>query len=86
MSEKLTVRVETKSLIEARAADAGLPMGAYLDALVRQDDLRARIQRDADTMATAGLDNPERDARRAAMITGLRTDRPGARPNLRPAR
>lgn len=74
-SEKLTVRVKTKSLITERADAAGLSMGDYLDALVLEDDLRARVQRDADTMATAGLDSPERAARSAAMIAGLRAAR-----------
>ena len=74
-SEKLTVRVKTKHLITERADAAGMSMGDYLDALVREDDLRARVQRDADTMATAGLDSPERADRSAAMIVGLRAAR-----------
>ena len=74
-SEKLTVRVKTKGLITERADAAGLSMGDYLDALVREDDLRARVQRDADTMAAAGLASPERAARSAAMIAGLRAAR-----------
>ena len=75
MAEKLTVLVTTKPLITARAAAAGLSMGDYLDALVRQDDLRARLQADADTMATAGLDSAERAQRSAAMLTALRASR-----------
>ena len=75
MADKLTVLVATKPLIEERAKAAGLSMGDYLDSLVRQDDLRARIQRDADTMATAGLDSPQRTDRSAAMIAGLRAAR-----------
>ena len=75
MAEKLTVLVATKPLIEERAKAAGLSMGDYLDSLVRQDDLRARIQRDADTMAAAGLDSPQRTDRSAAMIAGLRAAR-----------
>jgi hypothetical protein len=75
MAEKLTVLVTTKPLITERAAAAGLSMGDYLDSLVREDDLRARLQRDADTMATAGLDTPERSRRSAAIIAALRTTR-----------
>jgi hypothetical protein len=75
MSEKLTVLVSTKRLIVERAAAAGLSMGDYLDALVREDDLRARIQRDADTMATVGLNSPERADRSAAVIAALRAAR-----------
>ena len=75
MSEKLTVLVSTKPLIAERAAAAGLSMGDYLDSLVRQDDLRARLQADADTMASAGLDSPERAGRSAAMIAALRATR-----------
>lgn len=75
MVEKLTVRVTTKRLIEERATAAGLTMGAYLDSLVREDDLRHRVQRDADTMAAAGLDSPERATRAAAMIAALRAAR-----------
>jgi len=75
MTEKLTVRVTTKPLIAERAAAAGLSMGDYLDALVREDDLRTRLQADADTLTTAGLDSPERVDRSAAMIAGLRAAR-----------
>jgi hypothetical protein len=50
-------------------------MGDYLDSLVRQDDLRARLQADADTMAAAGLDSPERAGRSAAVIAALRATR-----------
>jgi hypothetical protein len=75
MTEKLTVLVTTKPLIAERAAAAGLSMGDYLDSLVRQDDLRARLQADADTMVTAGLDSPDRAARSAAVIAALRTAR-----------
>ncbi|MEV6602501.1 hypothetical protein AB0M36_37500 [Actinoplanes sp. NPDC051346] len=74
-TEKLTVLVRTKSLIAERARAAGLSQGDYLDSLVQEDDLRARVQRDADTMAAAGLDSPERAARSAAMIAGLRAAR-----------
>jgi hypothetical protein len=74
-TEKLTVLVRTKTLIAERAAAAGQSMGDYLDALVREDDLRTRVQRDADTMTAAGLDSPERAARSAAMIAGLRAAR-----------
>lgn len=58
-------------LVPDRAAAAGLSMGDYLDSLVRQDDLRARLQADADTMATAGLGSPERAGRSAAVIAAL---------------
>ncbi|MDT5031538.1 MAG: hypothetical protein QOC94_1709 [Actinoplanes sp.] len=75
MTEKLTVLVTTKPLIQERAAAAGLSMGDYLDSLVREDDLRARIQRDADTMTAAGLDSPDRAGRSAAMIAALRAAR-----------
>jgi hypothetical protein len=75
MAEKLTVLVTTKPLIAERAAAAGLSMGDYLDALVRQDDLRARLQTDAETMAAAGFDSPDRARRSAAMIAGLRAAR-----------
>ena len=75
MAEKLTVLVTTKPLIAERAAAAGLSMGDYLDSLVREDDLRTRIQRDADTMAAAGLDSPDRAQRSAAMIAALRAAR-----------
>jgi hypothetical protein len=75
MTEKLTVLVTTKPLIAERAAAAGLSMGDYLDSLVRQDDLRARLQADADTMATAGLDSPERADRSAAVLAALRAAR-----------
>jgi hypothetical protein len=50
-------------------------MGDYLDSLVRQDDLRARLQADADTMTAVGLDSPDRAQRSAAMISALRTAR-----------
>jgi hypothetical protein len=50
-------------------------MGDYLDSLVRQDDLRARLQADADTMATAGLNSAERADRSATMIAALRAAR-----------
>jgi hypothetical protein len=75
MTEKLIVRVATKPLIEERAKAAGLSMGDYLDSLVREDDLRARIQRDADTMAAAGLDSAQRADRNAGMIAALRAAR-----------
>jgi len=75
MTEKLTVLVTTKPLIAERAAAAGLSMGDYLDSLVREDDLRARLQRDADTMVAAGLDSAERGGRSAAMIAALRAAR-----------
>jgi hypothetical protein len=75
MTEKLTVLVSTKPLIAERAKASGLSMGDYLDSLVRQDDLRARLQADADTMATAGLDSPERASRSATMIAALRAAR-----------
>jgi hypothetical protein len=75
MSEKLTVLVNTKPLIAERAKAAGLSMGDYLDSLVRDDDLRARLQADADTMTTAGLDSPERTGRAAAVIAALRAAR-----------
>ena len=75
MTEKLTVLVSTKPLIAERAAAAGMSMGDYLDSLVREDDLRARLQRDADTMTAAGLDSPERAGRSAAMIAALRSAR-----------
>jgi hypothetical protein len=75
MTEKLTVLVTTKPLIQERAAAAGLSMGDYLDSLVREDDLRARIQRDADTMTAAGLDSPDRAGRSATMIAALRAAR-----------
>jgi hypothetical protein len=75
MAEKLTVLVTTKPLIAERAAAAGLSMGDYLDSLVRQDDLRARLQADADTMAAAGLDGPERAGRSAAVLAALRAAR-----------
>jgi hypothetical protein len=75
MTEKLTVLVSTKPLIAERAAAAGVSMGDYLDALVREDDLRARLQADADTMVSAGLDSLERAGRSAAMIAALRTAR-----------
>ena len=48
MTEKLTVLVTTKPLIAKRAAAAGLSMGDYLDSLVRQDDLRARLEASLD--------------------------------------
>jgi hypothetical protein len=73
MTEKLTVLVTTKPLIAERAAAAGVSMGDYLDALVREDDLRARLQADAETMASAGLDSVELTGRSAAMIAALRT-------------
>ena len=75
MTEKLTVLVTTKPLIAERAAAAGLSMGDYLDSLVRQDDLRARLQTDADTMAAAGLDSPDRADRSAAVLAALRAAR-----------
>ena len=75
MAEKLTVLVTTKPLITERAKAAGLSMGDYLDSLVRQDDLRSRVQADADTMTSAGLDSPDRTQRSAAMIAGLRAAR-----------
>lgn len=75
MAEKLTVLVPDKTLIATRAAAAGLSMGDYLDSLVRQDDLRARLQADADTMATAGLDSPARTDRAAAILAAARTTR-----------
>ncbi|MEV4281477.1 hypothetical protein [Actinoplanes xinjiangensis] len=75
MTEKLTVLVTTKPLIAERAAAAGLSMGDYLDSLVRQDDLRARLQADADTMAAAGLDSPDRTGRAAAVVAALRAAR-----------
>jgi hypothetical protein len=75
MTEKLTVLVSTKPLIAERAAAAGMSMGDYLDSLVREDDLRARLQRDADTMTAAGLDSPERAGRSAAIIAALRSAR-----------
>jgi hypothetical protein len=75
MAEKLTVLVTTKPLIAERAAAAGLSMGDYLDSLVRQDDLRARLQADADTMATAGLDSAQRTGRSAAVIAASRASR-----------
>lgn len=75
MTEKLTVLVTTKPLIAERAKASGLSMGDYLDSLVRQDDLRARLQADADTMTTAGLDSPERTGRAAAVIAALRAAR-----------
>lgn len=75
MTEKLTVLVTTKPLIAERAKAAGLSMGDYLDSLVRQDDLRARLQADADTMTTAGLDSAERTGRAAAVVAALRAAR-----------
>ena len=43
---------------------ASIRVGHMLsDSLVREDDLRARLQADANTMAAAGLDSPERAAR-----------------------
>lgn len=75
MAEKLTVLVSTKPLITERAAAAGMSMGDYLDSLVRADDLRVRVQTDAATMATAGLDSPERAARSAAVLAALRAAR-----------
>jgi len=75
MTEKLTVLVTTKPLIAERAAAAGLSMGDYLDSLVREDDLRERLRRDADTMVAAGLDSPERAGRSAAVIAALRAER-----------
>lgn len=75
MTEKLTIRVATKPLIAERAAAAGLSMGDYLDQLVREDDLRARLRADADTMTAVGLDSAARADRTAAMIAALRATR-----------
>ncbi len=75
MAEKLTVLVSTKPLIAERAAAAGVSMGDYLDSLVREDDLRARLQADAETMASADFDSPERATRSAAVIAALRAAR-----------
>jgi hypothetical protein len=51
-------------------------MGAYLNSLVRQDDLRARMQRDADTMVRAGIDTQARTHRIAAIIAAVRPAEP----------
>ncbi|MGH3648737.1 MAG: hypothetical protein ACRDTM_16375 [Micromonosporaceae bacterium] len=61
--EKLTVNVSTKDIIRQRATEDGLDQGAYLDRLVRQDDLRRRIREDRLTMQRAGLLSGDRAAR-----------------------
>jgi hypothetical protein len=50
-------------------------MGDYLDSLVRQATCAPRLQADADTMAAAGLDSPERAGRSTAVIAALRAAR-----------
>jgi hypothetical protein len=56
--QKLTVEVATKEIIRQRASEEGLSIGAYLDNLVRRDDLRRRIALDRSTLAAAELNSP----------------------------
>lgn len=75
LKQKLTVNVSTREIIKRRASEDGMDQGAYLDHLVRQDDLRRRIRADRQTMQEAGLLSPERGARNDRLASAIVRER-----------
>ena len=73
MSEKkkTSLELETLPILRQRAAEDGTTMSAWVDELVRREDLRRRIAADRKELAAAGLHDPAQvDAiARAAMAT-----------------
>ncbi len=58
--QKTSLELEWLAVIKQRAAEDGKTMSAWVDDLVRREDLRRRIVADREALKVAGLYDPAR--------------------------